>query len=401
MAWSEHLGGNKYKIVERDPSKASRPKRSVTVYMPEEIARSKSEKKKEAWLALEEAKWSEQVIAGKVVKQEDITFKDFIPKWEKGYATGNMGEYTQNVNLYNLNKYVVPEFGHLKISKITTLQLVTFFGELKRENGEEFATNSKLNIYKAAKSVFDAAHDWELIAKNPMAGVKRPQTSKKEKKVMRGVKKAFNSSETETILLALYDLPDRWRLYFTGSLLGGFRRGEYLAVEWPDVDYDRGAIWIDKQITFDKDGKKIEGEVKTEESEGWVAMPKWYMAQLKEYERLWKKEKFQCKDWAGENKSYVFHGGKGVMYFPTTPTSTWRKFLQKKGIPHVKLHGLRHTAAMLLRESGADLKTMQERLRHTKIGTTADIYTHQSEMISRDAADRLEVFDPKKLRFAP
>lgn len=234
-----------------------------------------------------------------------------------------------------------------------------------------------------------------------MDGVQRPRTSKKEKKAMRGVKKAFNTSETETVLLALYDLPDRWRLYYTGSLLGGFRRGEYLAVEWPDVDYDRNAIWIDKQITFDKDGKKIEGEVKTEESEGWVAMPKWYMAQLKEYEREWKKEKLQCKDWAGGNKSYVFHGGKGVMYFPTPPTSTWRKFLQKKGIPHVKLHGLRHTAAMLLRESGADLKTMQERLRHTKIGTTADIYTHKSEIVSRDAADRLEGFDPKKLRIAP
>ncbi|SLK13747.1 MULTISPECIES: hypothetical protein [unclassified Paenibacillus] len=122
--------------------------------MPEEIARSKSDKKKESWLALGEAKWSEKVIAGKAVKQEDITFKDFIPKWEKGYAAGNMGDYKQHVNLYNLNKYVVPEFGHLKISKITTFQLVSFFGELKRENGKEFATNSKLNIYKAVKSVF-------------------------------------------------------------------------------------------------------------------------------------------------------------------------------------------------------------------------------------------------------
>ncbi|MFF2156581.1 hypothetical protein ACFVVQ_14945 [Paenibacillus chitinolyticus] len=37
---------------------------------------------------------------------------------------------------------------------------------------------------------------------------------------------------------------------------------------------------------------------------------------------------------------------------------------------------------MLLRESGSDLKTIQERLRHTKIGTTADIYTHESESIS-------------------
>lgn len=154
MAWSEHLSGNKYNIVERDPSKASRPKRSVTVYMPEEIARSKSEKKKGAWLALEEARWSEKVIGGEVIRQEDITSKDFFLKWEKGYAKQNMSEYTQNVNLYNLNKYAVPEFGHLKISKITTLYLVTFFGELQRENGKDFATNTKLNIFTKRSSLF-------------------------------------------------------------------------------------------------------------------------------------------------------------------------------------------------------------------------------------------------------
>ena len=64
MAWSEHLGGNKYKLVERDPSKASRPKRSMTVEMPEEILRSRSEKKKNAWLAIEEEKWGELVRTG-------------------------------------------------------------------------------------------------------------------------------------------------------------------------------------------------------------------------------------------------------------------------------------------------------------------------------------------------
>lgn len=48
MAWSEHLGGNKYKIVERDPSKASRPKRSITVEMPLEVANSRVTKKKKS-----------------------------------------------------------------------------------------------------------------------------------------------------------------------------------------------------------------------------------------------------------------------------------------------------------------------------------------------------------------
>ncbi|MFC9778822.1 site-specific integrase [Paenibacillus chitinolyticus] len=47
-----------------------------------------------------------------------------------------------------------------------------------------------------------------------------------------------------------------------------------MAVEWNDISYERRAIWIEDQITFDEEGNKIESEVKTEESEGWVYMPR-------------------------------------------------------------------------------------------------------------------------------
>ncbi|WP_228101511.1 tyrosine-type recombinase/integrase [Paenibacillus donghaensis] len=80
---------------------------------------------------------------------------------------------------------------------------------------------------------------------------------------------------------------------------------------------------------------------------------------------------------------------------------TWSRLLASNKLPHVKLHGLRYTAGMLLRESGADLKTIQERLRHTKLDTTANIYTHKSEAISRAAADQLKELNPKSIKFAP
>ncbi|MGE6229136.1 tyrosine-type recombinase/integrase [Paenibacillus chitinolyticus] len=90
------------------------------------------------------------------------------------------------------------------------------------------------------------------------------------------------------------------------------------------------------------------------------------------------------------------------MYYLSTPTLTWRRFLAKYELPHVKLHGLRHTAAgMLLHESGSDLKTIQERLRHNKTGTTADIYTHETRSISREVVEHLEGLRTKWLQFAP
>jgi integrase len=59
------------------------------------------------------------------------------------------------------------------------------------------------------------------------------------------------------LLTALYNLPKCWRLYFSGVMLGGFRRGEMLAVEWSNLDFDKARIYVDKQITFDEEGHKV------------------------------------------------------------------------------------------------------------------------------------------------
>lgn len=408
MAWSEPLGGNKYKIVERDPSKASRPKRSITVEIPEEIARSRVAKKKEVWLARQEEEWSESVINGKYQDKgknrsrlQKKTLNDFIPTWKKVYAEPNMSGETILNSMNIIESRLKPEFGDTWMSEITTLQLAEWFADLKHlKKGTPLATNSKLNIYKTAKSIFEKAHEWNVIPSNPMEGVERPSINKKERKKMKDVKQNYTKSEVAELLLAMYNLPARWRLYFTGVMLGGYRRGEYLAVEWPDLDYNRSEIYIEKQITVDQDGKKVESEVKTVESEGWVPMPKWYMEELKRYEHIWKKEKLRCKNWQGGDKQYIFHSGNGVMYYPSTATNTWSKFLKKHGFPHVKLHGLRHTAATLLREHGADQRSIQKFLRHAKLETT-DRYTHEAETVNRSLIAPLEDMNPKRKKFAP
>lgn len=400
MAYYEHVKDNKYKLVTRDPRVVGRRKRiTKTIEVPPEIARTKL--KKEQWLAAKALEFEEQVQSGEILRSDRMTFEQFIPKWLEGYARQNMGGYTIRNTMSIINAYLLPAFGHVRLDQIKTIHLVTFFANLKRKDGQPMATNTKLNVYKAAKSIFDAAHQWSLIAQNPMDGVQRPSQSKKEKKAIRDKKKNYTIEETYKVLEALHSLPVKWRLYFTGNILGGFRRGELLAVEWSDIDYDNGCIWIDKQITFDEDGTVIEGEVKTEESEDWVAMPRWYMDELKAFELEWKKEKLQCREWLGGDKQYIFHSGQGKPYYPSTATGTWTKFLRRNGLPHIPLHGLRHTAGNILRDMGADLKTIQERLRHSKLSTTADIYTHKNQNFNRSAADKLEVLNPKMQKFAP
>lgn len=209
---------------------------------------------------------------------------------EKVYAQENMSGET----IFNSNNIIesrlIPEFGDSWLDEITTLELAEWFADLRNlKNGNLLATNSKLNIYKCIKSIFDKAHEWGVITENPIDGVDRPSMNKKEKKRIKDVKQNYTKTEVAELLLTMYKLPTRWRLYFTGVMLGGFRRGEYLAVELPCLNYEESMIYIENQITIDEEGQKVESEVKTVESEGWVPMPQWYMEELRAYERQWRK----------------------------------------------------------------------------------------------------------------
>ncbi|MHA6481098.1 tyrosine-type recombinase/integrase [Paenibacillus sp. strain BS8-2] len=394
MAYYEHLGGLKYRLCTNDPSAIGRKRIYLPVVLPEEVV--KSERKTKQFLDLELAKFVEQVNTGQFIKTDKLTLKEFIPQWKKGYADQNMGKYTRYTTDNILNIYILPIFGEMRMDKVKTLHIINFMAELVRKDGKPMATNTKKNIYKVINSVFNYAKQWQVIAINPMDGVDSPTAGKQEKRKMRQRKSHYTKAEAQAVISALYDLPNRWRLYYLGVLLGGFRRGEMLAVEWHlHVNFDAGGLYIEKQITLDENGQKNEDEVKTEASEGFIPMPQWYMEELKKFRVEWKNEKQLVKEWRGGLKQYVFHSGQGTMYYPNTPSLTWRRFLAARELPHIRLHDLRHTTAMLLREYGADVKQIQERLRHSKTATTTDTYMHESELISRDSADKLEILNPK------
>lgn len=355
-------------------------------------------------LDLAAAKFEEEVKNGEWVKSGAKGFEAFVQDWKQNYANHNLGDYTRKIYMAYINTHLIPTFGRYQLDKITTMQIVKFMTGLRSPDARKdkrkkpLSTNTLLNIYKALKSILDCAHEWRVIAKNPMEGVSRPKADKKEKKELKSRKKSYTAVEAAEVISKLYEGPTVWKLYFVGVLLGGFRRGEMLGVEWPAVDFEHGGIYVEKQISFDEEGKSVEAELKTEESEAFVPMPRWYIEELKIYKREWMKHKMSCDpdDWKGGDKQYLFHGGSGEKYYPNTPSLTWRRFLDKNELPRIRLHDLRHTTAMLLREYGADLKTIQELLRHSKLATTTDIYMQRdTTIINRGSADLFDALNPK------
>ncbi|BFH16041.1 site-specific integrase [Paenibacillus dendritiformis] len=398
MADIEKRGKNSYRLTVTLPPDENgiRGRERKTVK-----AKNKTEAEK-LW-----AIFAAEVYSGEYVTPGKITFKKFaLEEWLPNYAQDNYSKPNLKAMLSRLEQHVFPKFGHKKISDITTIQIVNFMSFLKkpeaRKDGksEPLSGSTRLNIYKALKSVLDRAKEWDVISKNPIDDVKPPTADK--------VKINFyDSDEAKEVIELLSTLNDTWRLYFIGSILGGFRRGELTGLEWPQVNFHDNYIDINQALVLTENGQPIIDDTKTDASDGIVSMPAWYMRELQKYYFKWLEVKMALGNkWLGGDRQFVFHSGAGKPYHFTTPTGTWSKFLKRNNLRHVRLHDLRHTSASLLIESlmaeGVDkdvtLKLVQERLRHSKLSMTADTYTHVTKKMSQHVIKSFDSLDPSKKR---
>jgi integrase len=95
--------------------------------------------------------------------------------------------------------------------------------------------------------------------------------------------------------------------------------------------------------------------------------------------RLARKQHTHCERRAGarfEETAFVFTDEIGLPLHPNSLTDAFRRLLSKAGLPHKRLHDLRHTAGTLMLTSGSDLNTVQQILGHSAASTTLNIYGH-------------------------
>ncbi len=63
--------------------------------------------------------------------------------------------------------------------------------------------------------------------------------------------------------------------------------------------------------------------------------------------------------------------------------------MKKAGIDkEITIHGLRHSHAVMMLESGASMKEVQEKLGHASIDVTSDIYAHITEVIEARSIEK-------------
>lgn len=191
-------------------------------------------------------------------------------------------------------------------------------------------------------------------------------------------------------------MPEQLRVLFNLAVFSGLRKGEMLALQWSDVDFENSTVSFTKAAAV-VDGKQVCKAPKTKNSRREVSIPRFLTDRLHNMmvEQTKTKESLSAY-WKGNN--WLFTPSDGSMMSYSTPYATFQDAIDRYNadkepadkLPHIPFHGLRHTSATLLIAAHQDVRTVSNRLGHAQASTTMNIYAHALKENDRTASNALE-----------
>ena len=203
----------------------------------------------------------------------------------------------------------------------------------------------------------------------------------------------YNLDELKFFFECLKDYNNpKMSMFFRLLAFTGARKSEVLALQWSDIDFIGKTINITKTVSLDESEKAIITTPKTKKSVRKISIDDQTLLEL----RQWKTTQSQYYLMRGVNifgpDQFLFTTKENGIYLPTL-VNEWLYYLEKKyPLKHITLHGFRHTHCSLLFEMGTPLEEVQERLGHTDIKTTMNIYTHVTEKRKEKTAEKFAKF---------
>jgi integrase len=167
------------------------------------------------------------------------------------------------------------------------------------------------------------------------------------------------------------------------ALMTGMRQGEILGLRWRDVGLNRKMISVRQSLSHD--GKDF-GPPKTQCSIRSIRIDDSTIEMFKQHRKLITKDKWHAKELYVDN-DLVVCTIIGTPYMPRILDKLWNKLRDKAKMRKITFHDLRHTHASLLLKNNVHPKVVSERLGHSSIQITLDLYSHLFPNMQIDAVD--------------
>lgn len=331
---------------------------------------------------------------GTYIEPAKLTFGEYLKDWLERRRADNLSPTTLRRYAGIVELRLIPKLGMLPLEKLRPIHLQKWIGEVAEEGRRDGKRGplehaSIVYHYRVLHKALEDAVKMQLLPYNPANAVtlpKPPPEIEQDEDVEEGVQ-VITAAEVEAMLEAAKGTP-YYHLLFV-AVRTGLRRGELLGLRWKDVDLKAGRLSVRQALAYTPDRGKFFKVPKNKKSRRTIDLSREVVELLKEV----KKKQAEAKLFYGQlyqDYGLVFCQTNGEPMHPDTPSSWFPQFLERIGLPRLNFHCLRHTHASLLLQAGVDIKVISERLGHSSIRITYDLYSHLMPGMQREAVDRLE-----------
>ena len=268
--------------------------------------------------------------------------------------------------------HVVPAVGRVRLARLEPKRLQQLYSDL----GQTLSPMSVRHVHAVLHRALRDALRWGAVARNVAELVTPPRAPRREMQTL-------SPEQARHLLDAARG--ERLGALYVVALSTGMRQGELLALHWKNLDLDAASLQV--RGTLQRvDGGLAVLEPKTAASRRQITLPAETVAALRRHRAEQNQERLGAgASWHDNDLVFANEIGR-----PIEPGNLVRRSFQglltKAGLPRIRFHDLRHTAATLMLSRGIHPKIAAETLGHARVGVTLDIYSHVTPTMQREAA---------------
>ena len=312
---------------------------------------------------------------GLPIDNSKIKVSKYLEDWLK-IKSSKVNERTMYGYRNVVARYANPYIGHVVIRNLQPDSIESMYAEQLKSG---LSTKTVGQTHRILKQAFKHAVRRNIIGRNPFDSVDPPSPKKTEAK-------AFTSDQLNTLLENAEGV-DYQAFYIAAHT--GLRRGELVGLKWGDINFERKYLSVKRSIVFvPRMGHIIKGP-KTESGIRPVDLSESMLRQMRKFKAQQAELQLRAGSlWA--NQDWVLSNPDGTHLNPNAITIAFKRLRDRLNLPDTPLHGLRHTHATIMLEGGIAREVVQQRLGHSSIVVTSDIYSHVTRGLQRNAAEVFE-----------
>jgi integrase len=323
------------------------------------------------------------VNKGTFVEPTSMTVGEYLKQWLNDVARHSVSAKTYERYSEIVVKHLIPALGTTKLAKLMPLEIQAYYSQAltagRRDGKGGLAPRTVLHHHRVLCEALKQAVVWRMLVSNPAESVKPPQPAAAEIEVLLDddLHKVLRTAKTTRSYMPI--------LLATTT---GMRRGEILGLRWRDLSLDTSMLTVNHTLEETKGGLRLK-EPKSKRSRRNITLPALMVDGLRQHKIAQTQERLLLGLGRSQD-GYVFTDLEGGPVRPRNLTKEFTRIVKRAGVRQVSLHSLRHTHASQLLKDGVHVKVVSERLGHSSISITLEIYAHTIPNMQADAAARID-----------